>query len=70
MNIISKFFRTLILTLITLSACSAFAETVLTYGEPGPNRGARAGATKWFAEQVEKRSGGDLKIKIMWGGFI
>ena len=70
MNIISKFFRTLILTLITFSACSAFAETVLTYGEPGPNRGARAGATKWFAEQVEKRSGGDLKIKIMWGGAL
>ncbi|MAD16748.1 MAG: C4-dicarboxylate ABC transporter substrate-binding protein [Alteromonadaceae bacterium] len=51
-------------------SCSAVASTVLTYGEPGPNRGARAGATKWFAEQVEKRSGGDLKIKILWGGAL
>jgi TRAP-type C4-dicarboxylate transport system substrate-binding protein len=55
---------------ITLSACSAGADTVLTFGEPGPNRGARANATKWFAEQVEKRSDGDLKIKIMWGGAL
>jgi TRAP-type C4-dicarboxylate transport system substrate-binding protein len=70
MNITSKFLRAAILTAITLSAIPAVAATVLTYGEPGPNRGARAGATKWFAQQVEKRSGGDLKIDIMWGGAL
>ncbi|TWX53736.1 C4-dicarboxylate ABC transporter substrate-binding protein [Colwellia hornerae] len=53
-----------------MSALPADAATVLTYGEPGPNRGARAGATKWFAQEVEKRSGGDLKIDIMWGGAL
>jgi TRAP-type C4-dicarboxylate transport system substrate-binding protein len=48
-----------------LSAIAAVAATVLTYGEPGPNRGSGAGATKWFAQEVDKRSGGDLKIDIM-----
>lgn len=70
MNIISKFFGAATITVITLSAIPAIAATVLTYGEPGPNRGARAEATKWFAQEVERRSGGDLKINIMWGGAL
>jgi TRAP-type C4-dicarboxylate transport system substrate-binding protein len=70
MNMISKFFSAAALTAITLIAIPAVAATVLTYGEPGPNRGARAQATKWFANEVEKRSGGDLKIDIMWGGAL
>ncbi|MFQ3237611.1 MAG: TRAP-type C4-dicarboxylate transport system substrate-binding protein [Paraglaciecola sp.] len=70
MNITSTFFRVAILIAITLSVFSVGAATVLTYGEPGPNRGARAQATKWFAQEVEKRSGGDLKINIMWGGAL
>jgi len=68
-NIISTFFKAATL-LIILSAMPTAAETVLTYGEPGPNRGARAKATNWFAEEVDKRSGGNLKIKIMWGGAL
>lgn len=70
MNKISKFFKVATLTAAALSAIPAVAATVLTYGEPGPNRGARAGATKWFAQEVDKRSGGDLKIDIMWGGAL
>jgi TRAP-type C4-dicarboxylate transport system substrate-binding protein len=70
MNIISKFFYATTLTVMTLIAIPAVAATVLTYGEPGPNRGARAQATKWFANEVEKRTGGDLKIDIMWGGAL
>jgi TRAP-type C4-dicarboxylate transport system substrate-binding protein len=70
MDTISKFLRVIAAIVMTLSANSAVAQTVLTYGEPGPNRGARAAATKWFAQEVEKRSGGDLKIKIMWGGAL
>jgi TRAP-type C4-dicarboxylate transport system substrate-binding protein len=70
MNIISKFYRVAALTTMTLIAIPAVAATVLTYGEPGPNRGARAEATKWFAKEVEKRTGGDLKIDIMWGGAL
>lgn len=70
MKIIKQFFRAVTLIAMTLSSMPAFAKTVLTYGEPGPNRGARAGATQWFAQEVEKRSGGDLKINIMWGGAL
>ena len=70
MNIMSKFFSVAALMVMTLTALPVEAETVLNYGEPGPNRGARAGATRWFAQEVEKRSGGDLKINIMWGGAL
>jgi TRAP-type C4-dicarboxylate transport system substrate-binding protein len=70
MKMIKQFFRAATLTVMTMSTIPAFAVTVLTYGEPGPNRGARAGATQWFAQEVEKRSGGDLKINIMWGGAL
>jgi TRAP-type C4-dicarboxylate transport system substrate-binding protein len=70
MNIIGKFFNAVTLTAIIFFAIPAVASTVLTYGEPGPNRGARAQATKWFAKEVERRTGGDLKIDIMWGGAL
>jgi TRAP-type C4-dicarboxylate transport system substrate-binding protein len=70
MNIISKFYGVAILTVMSLTAFPAVAATILTYGEPGPNRGARAEATKWFAKEVEKRTEGDLKINIMWGGAL
>ncbi len=56
--------------ILTASALPTFAATVLTFGEPGPNRGSRAQATKWFVQEVEKRSGGDLKINVMWGGAL
>ena len=55
---------------VGLSALPATAATVLTYGEPSPNRGARPADLQWFADQVEKRSGGDLKINILWGGAL
>jgi TRAP-type C4-dicarboxylate transport system substrate-binding protein len=70
MNIMSKLISVAALTAMTLTALPVEAETVLNYGEPGPNRGARAGATRWFAQEVERRSGGDLKINIMWGGAL
>jgi TRAP-type C4-dicarboxylate transport system substrate-binding protein len=67
MKTLSKLALTLGLMAMPLAAA---AETVLVLGEAGPNRGARAAATKWFAEQVEERSGGDLKIDIQWGGAL
>ncbi|MFN4060112.1 MAG: C4-dicarboxylate TRAP transporter substrate-binding protein [Paracoccus hibiscisoli] len=51
-------------------AAPTLAETVLIYGEPGPNRGARAEATQWFADQVAEQSGGDLRLDITWGGAL
>lgn len=49
---------------------AAAAETTLIHGEAGPNRGARAAALQWFADQVAERSGGDVKIDIQWGGAL
>ena len=46
------------------------AETVLTYAEASPNRGARAKALNWFADEIAKRSNGDLKIEFQWGGAL
>ena len=62
----------------TLSMAAAFAvagsvataETVLIHGEAGPNRGARAAALQWFADQLAERSGGDMKVDIQWGGAL
>ena len=44
--------------------------TTLIYGEAGPNRGVRAEATQWFAEQVSEKTNGDLTIDVNWGGAL
>ena len=49
---------------------SAHAGKTLIFGEASPNRGARAADVQWFADQVNERSGGDLKIDIQWGGAL
>lgn len=49
---------------------AALAETVLVHGEAGPNRGARAKALQYWADEVAKRTNGDLKIDIQWGGAL
>ena len=46
-------------------AAPAMSQTTLIYGEPGPNRGARAEATQWFADQVAEQSGGDLMLGFL-----
>ncbi|MEE2861414.1 MAG: C4-dicarboxylate TRAP transporter substrate-binding protein [Paracoccus sp. (in: a-proteobacteria)] len=51
-------------------ALPAFSQTTLIYGEPGPNRGARAEATQWFADEVSELTDGDLKLDITWGGAL
>ncbi|WP_299196155.1 C4-dicarboxylate TRAP transporter substrate-binding protein [uncultured Amphritea sp.] len=70
MNLIKKMALVSTMTAVSLTAVPVFASTVLTFGEPGPNRGQRAADTQWFADQVELRSGGDLKINIQWGGAL
>ncbi|WP_410218796.1 C4-dicarboxylate TRAP transporter substrate-binding protein [Paracoccus sp. (in: a-proteobacteria)] len=57
-------------SLMAALAGAASAETVLLYGEPGPNRGARAEATQWFADQVAELSEGDLRLDITWGAAL
>jgi TRAP-type C4-dicarboxylate transport system substrate-binding protein len=39
----------------------------LRWSDIGPPRGPRADALMWWAEQLEKRSDGQIKIKFFWG---
>ena len=39
----------------------------LRYSDIGPPRGPRAKALMWWAEELEKRSNGQLKIEFFWG---
>ncbi|MEN8842338.1 MULTISPECIES: C4-dicarboxylate TRAP transporter substrate-binding protein [Rhodobacterales] len=55
---------------MTVAGGIASAETTLIHGEAGPNRGARADALQWFADQLTERSGGDIKVDIQWGGAL
>lgn len=51
-------------------AASAGAETVIRYAEYGPDRGVRAEAIKYFAEQIAERSEGEITLDITWGGAL
>ena len=55
---------------VALAGGALSAETVLIHGEAGPNRGARAVALQWFADQVAERSEGDIRFDIQWGGAL
>lgn len=55
---------------LIVAASVASAGTTMIFGEAGPNRGARAGAVQWFADQVGEASGGDLTVDIQWGGAL
>lgn len=48
----------------------AIAEVVLNYAEASPPRGIRAAALQWYADEVERRSNGDLKLNITWSGAL
>lgn len=67
MSILSK---AILAISMTVAVSPAWAETTLIFGEPGPNRGARPESIQWFADEVAKRSSGDLKIDIQWGGAL
>lgn len=48
----------------------AEAQEVLRFAEFGPNRGWREVTQKWLAEEVEKRTGGELKLQTTFGGAL
>tara|TARA_R110002095_G_scaffold204026_1_gene186463 strand:- start:131 stop:1186 length:1056 start_codon:yes stop_codon:yes gene_type:complete len=48
----------------------AVAETTFRYAEGTPNRGTRAEALQFFADEVKRESGGDMKLDIHWGGAL
>ncbi|MEZ5674023.1 TRAP-type C4-dicarboxylate transport system, substrate-binding protein [Thalassovita litoralis] len=58
------------LAMLAMSAAAASAQMVLRYNEPGPNRGTRAQALEYYAQQVEELSGGEMKFDIHWGGAL
>jgi TRAP-type transport system periplasmic protein len=53
-----------------LLATAAQAEVVIRYAEYGPDRGVRADAIKYFAEQIEERSDGEIRFDLSWGGAL
>ncbi|EKE45472.1 putative dicarboxylate-binding periplasmic protein [Oceaniovalibus guishaninsula JLT2003] len=57
-------------TALLAAATCATAQTTLFYGEAGPNRGVRAEGTKWFVDEVERLSEGDVTIDVNWGGAL
>lgn len=67
MNFLKK---TVLAAAMSVLATASYAEKTLIHGEAGPNRGARAVALQWFADQVGERSDGDIKIDIQWGGAL
>ncbi|MCA0869268.1 C4-dicarboxylate TRAP transporter substrate-binding protein [Seohaeicola saemankumensis] len=57
-------------TTMTAAAMSAQAETRLIANEPGPNRGVRAKAVTYIAEQIAERTGGEVTVEQNWGGAL
>jgi len=55
---------------LAVAGTTVAAETTFIHGEAGPNRGARAAALQWYADQLAERSGGDMKMDIQWGGAL
>jgi len=51
---------------VAFTTTDALAKT-LRYAEFGPNRGTRAAALNWLADEIKKRSGGSLEIEFHWG---
>ncbi|MDO6459674.1 C4-dicarboxylate TRAP transporter substrate-binding protein [Granulosicoccaceae sp. 1_MG-2023] len=46
------------------------AGTSLRYAEGTPNRGVRAQALQYFADQLKEQSAGELELDIHWGGAL
>ncbi len=48
-------------------AVPAQAGQVLSFTESSTNKGIRGKQIQWFADQLEKRTNGELKLEIHWG---
>lgn len=51
---------------LALAGQAAFAE-VIRFAEFGPNRGSRAAALEWMADEIKQRSDGRLEVEFHWG---
>lgn len=55
---------------LAAAAACAQAQTTLRYTEPSVNRGERADAMNWFADELARRTKDELKIRFFWGGTL
>ena len=55
---------------VSVLAMAAHAETRLIANEPGPNRGVRAEAVNYIAEQIAARTNGEVTVEQNWGGAL
>lgn len=62
--------RMLAAATVSMLALAASAETRLIANEPGPNKGVRAEAVNFIAEQIAERTGGDVTVEQNWGGAL
>ncbi|MGH1452702.1 MAG: C4-dicarboxylate TRAP transporter substrate-binding protein [Paracoccaceae bacterium] len=67
----NTFFKTtLSAAILAVTAATAQAETSLIANEPGPNRGVRAKAVNYIAEQIAERTNGEVTVDQNWGGAL
>lgn len=62
--------RALLAASVSALAIPAVAETMLIANEPGPNRGVRAQAVNYIAEQIAERTDGKVTVEQNWGGAL
>ncbi|MCC7326763.1 MAG: C4-dicarboxylate TRAP transporter substrate-binding protein [Burkholderiales bacterium] len=62
--------RLAILAVASVLTVGVAAAQTLRYSDYSPNRGSRAAALEWFAEQVKSRTEGRVKIEFHWGGAL
>lgn len=58
------------IAMLFLLVSQASAELVLRYAEGSPNRGTRAEALQYFAEEVKSLSDGEMSVDIHWAGAL
>ena len=64
--------KSLIVASVLAITCASqvSADVTLRYAEGGPNRGTRAAAVQFFADEVKRLSAGNINIDIHWGGAL
>lgn len=55
---------------LTAMTLPAKAEMTLSFTDNSANRGTRAEATMWFADELAKRTNGEINIDFHWGGTL
>tara|TARA_R100000789_G_scaffold38489_1_gene40777 strand:- start:52 stop:1182 length:1131 start_codon:yes stop_codon:yes gene_type:complete len=71
-NVMRSTIKSLLLaSVLTIAGVAqASADVTLRYAEGGPNRGTRAAAVQFFADEVERLSAGEIKVDVHWGGAL